>query len=142
MSCRSIWLFPLAMIILTSPISAETEVADDIKQRCVTYQNELVALETPALRDRLKQDPQKAVAELPEAEIAKIRRLIELDEFLMFRCRIGLKPLGVAQNPNGRSALQQAVGLPALPVRRPKVARRPVTPRVIVPLPTRRSDAK
>lgn len=132
----------LALALLPAPATAEADDPDKAKQLCIDYQNELVALETPALRSRISQDPQKIAAQLDSAEITKIRRLIELDELLMFRCRIGLKPLGAPRNPNGRTPLQQAVAIPELPVRRPKFVSSRVSPRVIVPLPTRRSDAK
>ena len=135
-------LAPPALAQTKPALSQTKEEQKQAKELCVSYQNELVALETPALRDRLKQNPQNVASELAQEEIAKLKRLIELDELLMFRCRIGLKPLGVAQNGNGRSALQQAVALPDLPVRRPKIARRRIAPSTIVPLPTRRSDAK
>ena len=132
----------LSAALMSSPLLAQTDEQKQAKKLCIGYQNELVALETPALRDRLKQDPQQVASGLQQDEIAKLKRLIELDELLMFRCRIGLKPLGVAANNVGNSPLRQAVALPDLPVRRPKVTRRSTTRSVNVPLPTRRSDAK
>ena len=132
----------LGAALMSSSLSAQTDEQNQAKKVCIGYQNELVALETPALRDRLKQDPQQVASGLQQDEIAKLKRLIELDELLMFRCRIGLKPLGVAANNAGNSALRQAVALPDLPVRRPKIARQTTSRSVNVPLPTRRSDAK
>jgi len=137
MPYRSLIASIIAIALMSSPLAAKTDEKDKAKQLCIDYQNELVALETPALRERLQQDPSKVATELSEAEIANIKRLIKLDELLMFGCRIGLKAPAFAQN-----ALQRAVAIPTLPVRKPKIARRSITPRTIVPLPTRRSDAK
>lgn len=136
----SILILPLLAVAATA--AAKTQEKDEAREQCTAYQKELAALDTPALRDRLKEDPIKIAAELDEEEITKIKRLIELDELLMFRCRIGLKPLQTAAKGGKLPGSQQIAVLPDLPIRKPKIARQIRAQRDIVPLPTRRSDAK
>ncbi len=133
-------LLPLLAVAATA--AAKTAEQDEAREQCTAYQKELTALDTPALRERLKEDPLKIATELPEDEINKIKRLIELDELLMFRCRIGLKPLQTAAKGGKLPAAQQVAVLPDLPIRKPKIKRQVRAQRDIVPLPTRRSDAK
>lgn len=136
----SLLLLPFLAVAATA--AAKTAEKDEAREQCAAYQKELTALDTPALRERLKEDPLKIATELPEDEINKIKRLIELDELLMFRCRIGLKPLQTAVKGGKLPAAQQVAVLPDLPIRKPKIERQVRAQRDIVPLPTRRSDAK
>ena len=128
--------------VMVNAAAANTTEKDKANQVCRQYQEELTSLDTPELRARLKEDPRAVAGSLDQAEISKIRRLIELDELVMFKCRITLKSLQTASNPSLNSTAQQLATLPALPVRRPKLKRRLPSARLIVPLPTRRSDAK
>ena len=142
MSYRSLIVTLVLAPFLVNVAGAKTKEKDKAEQVCLEYQKELTGLDTPELRARLKEDPQTVAASLDQEEISKIRRLIELDELVMFQCRIGLKPLQTAKNPSLNAAGQQLATLPALPVRKPRLKRRLPSARLIVPLPTRRSDAK
>ncbi|MEM9357736.1 MAG: hypothetical protein AAGB04_16145 [Pseudomonadota bacterium] len=135
-------IFIVPSLALTAGAAAKTAEKDEAREQCAAYQKELAALDTPALRERLKEDPIKIAAEIPGEEISKIKRLIELDELLMFRCRLGLKPLQTATKGGRLPAAQQVAVLPDLPIRKPKIKRQIRVQRDIVPLPTRRSDAK
>ena len=142
MPYRSLFISVVLAPFMVNVAAAKTTEKDKANQVCQQYQEELTSLDTPELRARLKEDPRAVAASLDQAEISKIRRLIELDELVMFQCRIGLKPLQTASNSSLNSAVQQLATLPALPVRKPKLERRLPSARLIVPLPTRRSDAK
>ena len=142
MSYRSLFISVVLAPLMVNAVDAKTTEKDTADQVCQKYQEELTRLGTPELRARLKEDPQTVAASLDQEEISKIKRLIELDELVMFQCRIGLKPLQTAKNPSLNAAGQQLATLPALPVRKPRLKRRLPSARLIVPLPTRRSDAK
>ena len=142
MPYRSLFISVVLAPFMVNVAAAKTTEKDKANQVCQQYQEELTSLDTPELRARLKEDPRAVAASLDQAEISKIRRLIELEELVMFQCRIGLKPLQTASNSSLNSAVQQLATLPALPVRKPKLERRLPSARLIVPLPTRRSDAK
>ena len=142
MPYRSLFISVVLAPFMVNVAAAKTTEKDKANQVCQQYQEELTSLDTPELRARLKEDPRAVAASLDQAEISNIRRLIELDELVMFQCRIGLKPLQTASNSSLNSAVQQLATLPALPVRKPKLKRRLPSARLIVPLPTRRSDAK
>lgn len=91
--------------------------------KCKRLMSERNALSVDKLRAILKKDPATTAATLPEQDLADLRRLIELDEEIMFGCRRDLKVV-LGTNPSQKPELAKPVSSnpnlpPDLPVRRP-----------------------
>ena len=111
-----------------------------LSPECTTFRQEQRALEAAGVRQKLKLDPTVVAAGMSSGDLAQIRRLIELDEKLLFGCRVGQRvPLSVLRG-SGRTTDNKP---PDLPVRRPKLVRAKSTParntesRGVIDLPVR-----
>ena len=103
---------------------------------CADYHKERAALEAEGVRDTLKKDAAVAAPTMSQQDLDNVRRLITLDEKLMFECRVINRQV-VFKKPKAVQTVD-AGAVPALPTRRPKRASSPksnVSP--VVPLPTR-----
>lgn len=85
---------------------------------CADYHKERAALEAAGVRDQLKQDAAVVAATMSPEELDKVRRLITLDEKLMFECRVIKRQVAI-KTPKPVQAVA-AGGLPDLPARSPK----------------------
>ncbi len=113
---------------------------------CQAASLERSKLDTPALRDLLGKDPKQVVSAAVPAQIMSLRRLIELDEIIMFKCRLAAHPAFPGKvettptppTPAVAAALASSTP-PELPQRRPL---RPADTRpkrkLILPLPVRK----
>ena len=104
-------------------------------------------LQATGLRSKLKQDAKLAATSLDSSELEKLKRLIQLDEIVMFKCRIVAHPaLGTKRRAKNTLALASGqaanpVAIPALPSKKPKTprsAQRSAGQSLAVPLPDRR----
>ena len=103
---------------------------------CADYHKERVALEAAGVRDQLKQDAAVVAATMSPEELGRIRRLITLDEKLMFECRVIKRQVAI-NKPKPVQTVAAGI-VPDLPTRRPK--RSPSSSRTddpTVPLPIR-----
>lgn len=114
---------PLRKIVLSGP--------------CADYHKERVKLEAAGVRATLGKDPSVVASSLPAEELEKIRRLIELDEKMMFECRV-IRRRVVIKKTAAAQIIDPSL-IPDLPARRPAP---PVQPGAKiespVPLPVRR----
>ncbi|MGI9424732.1 MAG: hypothetical protein ACR2PA_16165 [Hyphomicrobiaceae bacterium] len=152
MSYRSLLVF-VALAMLCAPAAVSAQAKPDQKaqkeDKCKLLTAERQELAVGKLRTLLKQDPKVVAATLPKQDLDDLRRLIELDEEIMFGCRKDLKAV-LGSNPDLEpTQAKNDSSLPDLPVRRPgaiKAANRPAETgngpsdgsEGIVPLPERR----
>ncbi|MGI9523454.1 MAG: hypothetical protein ACR2PG_17625 [Hyphomicrobiaceae bacterium] len=138
--------FLTAELIAGVPTRAEpttTHAAEnETKQSCAAYKEERAALETSGIRDIIKRDPQAVASTLPVKQVEQVRRLIDLDEKILFGCR-DASELAHASRPNkqlGDSGAQigETIPLPPPPTRRPSDSRIKSAVRAEIPLPVRR----
>lgn len=101
--------------VLAAPLDNET---------CTMLRNEQLQLEAAGVRDSMANDPLWSAANLPAARLNDIKRLIELDEQITFRC----PPLQVVV-----ATAEGKVVIP-LPTRKPN-------PKAAVPRPSRKPAA-
>src|SRR5262245_37441091 len=87
---RSAFSLALAAVLLQAPASWATQLD---KESCTKLKSEQVQLEKDGARSSLGKGPDWAKANLAPEKIEHVRRLIEVDEQLLFRC--GGRPLVV-----------------------------------------------
>ena len=135
----------------TMGIAEEAEQSPTAAEQCKSHQAERGELERSGVRAWLAKDPSDPAAGLSQEQIGKIRRLIELDEAVLFKCRlIEPKPKGEpgAKNTNLQAALpagKSSSEPPEPPTRRPKRTGKPGPAglnKQEVPLPVRPNNAR
>jgi hypothetical protein len=87
---RSAFSLALAAVLLQAPASRATQLD---KESCTKLKSEQAQLEKDGARSSLGKGPDWAKANLAPEKIEHVRRLIEVDEQLLFRC--GGRPLVV-----------------------------------------------
>jgi hypothetical protein len=87
---RSAFSLALAAVLLQAPASQAAQLD---KESCTKLKSEQVELEKEGARNNLGKGPDWAKANLAPEKIEHVRRLIEVDEELLFRC--GGRPLVV-----------------------------------------------
>ena len=87
---RSAFSLALAAVLLQAPASWAAQLD---KESCTKLKSEQVQLEKEGTRSSLGKGPDWAKANLAPEKIEQVRRLIEVDEQLLFRC--GGRPLVV-----------------------------------------------
>lgn len=138
---RNRWLCAICTALaLAGPAAAQTpaktQAAAEKNAKCKAYHKQRAGLEARGVRKLLEQDPAAVAATLPEADRENIRLLIELDERVMFECRMVAEVASVEK----RGSTTQRNKLPDLPVRRPPRPadkRQPSAVGSTVPLPER-----
>ena len=90
---RSAFSLALAAVLLQAPASWAAQLD---KESCTKLKSEQVQLEKEGTRSSLGKGPDWAKANLAPEKIEQVRRLIEVDEQLLFRC--GGRPLVVLPN--------------------------------------------
>ena len=145
------WSLLLALIGATA-IAAETKPQAEKAEQCKAYQVERGELEKSGVRAWLVKDPNDPEAGLNEEQVGKVRRLIELDEAVMFKCRlINAKAIAKvkpgAKNAKRQAALpdRQSSDPPAPPTRRPSGTGKPGQSGLntqLVPLPVRPNNVR
>ena len=113
-------LLLLAGTALLVPVTAVLAAPLD-NETCTMLRNEQLQLEAAGVRDSMANDPLWSAANLPAARLNDIKRLIELDEQITFRC----PPLQVVV-----ATAEGKVVIP-LPTRKPN-------PKAAVPRPSRK----
>ncbi len=112
----------------TLALAAETKPEPAADAACVAARAERNKLATPALRNLLKQDPNAVASTLSAPQIGDLRRLIELDEKVMFACRLEAHAaLGGGNRKNPR-LVDPATGRPRLAMAPPPVRKPPQPP--------------
>src|SRR5215467_14264144 len=87
---RSVFSLALAAVLLQAPASQAAQLDKEI---CSKLKSEQVELEKEGARGNLGKGPDWAKANLAPEKIEHVRRLVEVDEQLLFRC--GGRPLVV-----------------------------------------------
>jgi len=127
---RSALSLVLAAVLLHAPT---TRAAQLDKESCTKLKSEQVQLEKDGARSNLGKGPDWAKANLPSDKIEHVRRLIEVDEQLLFRC--GGRPLVVLPDDPDAAPGEGAAEKPEkAPLDAGKKAPAPV-PKVITPAP-------
>src|SRR5262249_56909468 len=115
---RPAFSFIIAAVLLQAPVSRAAQLDKD---SCTKLKNEQVQLERDGARGSLGRGPDWAKANLGPEKMEQVRRLIEVDEQLLFRC--GGRPLVVLPSDPDAAPGEGAVGKPE---RAPGTAKRPV----------------
>src|SRR5262249_9652424 len=101
----------MAALLLQAPVSRAAQLDKDA---CAKLKSEQVELEKDGVRGSLGRGPDWAKANLAPNKIEEVRRLIEVDEQLLFRC--GGRPLvALPSDPDA----PPGEGPPGKPVRTP-----------------------
>src|SRR5262245_48537064 len=98
----------MAALLLQAPVSRAAQLDKDA---CTKLKSEQVQLEKDGARDGLGRGPDWAKANLGPDKIEQLRRLIEVDEQLLFRC--GGRPLVVLPSDPDAAPGEGAPGKPA-----------------------------
>lgn len=80
---RTMVLLSCGLLILSGN-AASGALLDE--ETCAMLRNERLHLELDGVRDSMRNGPEWAAANLPAARLNDIKRLIELDELVGFRC--------------------------------------------------------
>ncbi len=147
-------LFGCLGLLAVSTAGGVAEEADQpptAAEQCQAAQAERGELERSGVRAWLAKDPSDPAAGLNQAQIAKVRRLIALDEAVLFKCRL-IKPKPKGKPGAKDTKLQAALAgdksssePPEPPTRRPKNTGKPVRAglnKPQVPLPVRPNNAR
>jgi hypothetical protein len=126
---RPAFSFIIAAVLLQAPESLAAQLDKD---SCTKLKNEQAQLERDGARGGLGRGPDWAKANLGPEKMEQIRRLIEVDEQLLFRC--GGRPLVVLPNDPDAAPGEGAAGKPE---RAPGTDKRPADAgkRAIAPVP-------
>ena len=125
----------IVVSLLSSQAFARSNLTADQAKACQDAEAERDKLNTRELRDLLGKKPREAAAGLNGEQLRSLRRLIELDEQVIFKCRLIAHPDLKKRHP-GKLAI--SVPIPDLPVRKPKRAKAKPKQTVLLPLPVRR----
>jgi hypothetical protein len=125
---RPAFSFIIAAVLLQVPVSLATQLDKD---SCTKLKNEQAQLEKDGVRGSLGRGPDWAKVNLGPEKMEQVRRLIEVDEQLLFRC--GGRPLVVLPSDPDAAPGEGAVGKPE----RAPVTERPADAdkRAVAPVP-------
>ncbi len=121
--------------LLSSQAFARSNLTADQAKACQDAEAERDNLNTRELRDLLGKKPREAAAGLNGEQLRNLRRLIELDEQVIFKCRLIAHPDLKKRQP-GKPII--SIPIPDLPVRKPKRAKDKSKQTVLLPLPIRK----
>jgi hypothetical protein len=140
----------LAMVVLASwtggAVAADDEADTAQQAACAAAREERSRIDTPALRQVLRQSPDAIAGNLSQSERDTLKRLIVLDEKIMFACRLEPHPalalsLRENQKNDAAPASRPKLAMAPPPTRKPKELRRPAAPArargARLPLPSR-----
>ncbi len=134
-------IFSFAILsVSTHTAFVRPKLTKEEAKACQGAMAERKRLNTSNLRQLLQKGPQKESQSLENKQLSDLRRLIELDEQVMFKCRLIAHPDIHKKRPNQAAPVKQQLSMapPSLPVRNPKIIRQAMTQPSTLPLPARR----